>query len=148
MPRFIRTTASLGRRRLWLLALLLVSSCSPNSTAPSVLSAAGTWTGEATLTSVAGGECLGVLFNAFVGNGGPYNLTIAQTGDRLTSTIDGCGYAGTATASSLTLASGSCPPDVQRDLPCQAADGGGTRDLAFNSRTFTGTISGNSMSLT
>ena len=124
-------------------------ACGDDSpTAPSVVQVGGTWTGTQTLTAVAGGECVGVIFSTFIGESAPFVITITQTGDSLASTYQACSYAGTAGSSSFTLNSTSCTIPGYGDVSCQIADGGGTRDVVFISRTISGTINGNSMAAT
>jgi hypothetical protein len=132
---------------LVLCAALSCGGASPTS--PAVAQVAGTWTGTVTLTGVAGGECIGPLYQEFVGQSGEFEITIAQTGDSLASTVPvGCSYIGTAGPSSFTLNSTTCVNPVQRDLPCQITAGGGNRDLAIVDQAMTGTIDGNKMSMT
>jgi hypothetical protein len=123
-------------------------SCGSSSpTAPGVMQVAGTWNGTLTLTTVSGGECVGVVYNEFVGYSDQAAITFTQSGNSLATVFAGCSYAGTAGSSSFTLNSTACDIPVEKGLPCQP-EVGGARDMSVLGQAISGTVIGNDMSMT
>ena len=96
---------------------LFVSSCGGSS--PSSPSAAprvsGAWIGNATLTSVSGGECVGTTLAASIGARDIFSARVQQTEDELAASLTfqgnrtSCVYTGATKNQSVTLNLSSCP---------------------------------------
>ena len=142
------------RRSRWLLVVLslVAVNCGGDSpTAPStptIAQVGGVWTSTATLTGVTGGECVGNLFQGFVGTVSASTATVTQTGSTLTGTITSpdtgisCSYSGTAGSNTVVLNLTTCQVDTAQ-IEC---GGGVLRHIQLVAGSATGTVSGNTMS--
>ncbi len=105
------------RSLLVFLLSLLVSSCSSSS--PSSPSAAprvsGAWIGNATLTSVSGGECVGTTLTAAIGSRDIFSARVQQTDNEVAASVTyqgnrtSCVYKGSTSNQSINLNFSSCP---------------------------------------
>lgn len=105
------------RSLLVLLLSLLVSSC--GSSSPSSPSEAprvsGAWIGNATLTSVSGGECVGTTLAAAIGSRDIFSARVEQTENELAASLTyqgnltSCVYKGSTSNQAINLALSSCP---------------------------------------
>ena len=105
------------RSLLVFLLSLLVSSCSSSS--PSSPSAAprvsGAWIGNATLTSVSGGECVGATLTAAIGSRDIFSARVQQTDNEVAASVTyqgnrtSCVYNGSTSNQSINLNFSSCP---------------------------------------
>jgi len=118
-------------RSLFVLALsLLVSSC--GSSSPSSPSAAprvsGAWIGNATLTSVSGGECVGSTLASSIGSRDIFSARIQQTDNELAASLTyegnrtSCVYKGSLNNQSLSLNMTSCPDGRIETFVCSNGD--------------------------
>ena len=99
------------------LASLLLCSCGGSS--PTTPSAAprvsGAWIGNATLTSVSGGECVGATLSAATGQRDIFSARIQQTDHDLAASVThqgngtSCVYRGNTTNEAIDLTLASCP---------------------------------------
>ena len=131
------------------LIVILATGCGDDDSPtapPSVVQVGGIWTGTVTQVSASGGpECLG-LFQQSNGLTDNYTVSITQNGSSLTATASSqtggetCNYTGTAGSNSVALNATSCNPSGY-----QATCNFQPRDIAIQTRSVTGTVSGNTM---
>jgi len=132
------------------LALFLLSSLSTcgggSPAAPSgPAQVAGVWTGTLTVTSITGGECVGVVLQSAVGRSTKLTASVQQSGSSLTATVtdDGtgtsCSYSGSVGTTTISLNLQSCPVDAVLGLRC---GNGALRDIQVVAGALTGTVSG------
>jgi hypothetical protein len=145
-----------GRVRLTGIALALAVSaiaCSGSSSpsAPSIptfVNVAGLWTGRVTITSISGGECVGVTEQALgaVGSSQTYTLQVTQAGSSLTAvaTSNATGistnFSGTAGTASIALNATSSTAALVFGIHCS---NGQLRDTQLSVETIDATVSGN-----
>src|SRR5712692_7239874 len=124
------------------------ATCGSGPAAPSVLQVGGTWTGTATLTKAVGGECFEPTYAFFVGyEPAPMTFSISQNSSNLSSSTQGCTLTGTAGLSTFLLtATQSTCPEIQRNQLCP--DNLTRRDIALVEQTISGSVTGNTMSVT
>jgi len=98
-----------------LFAVLAVLACGSSGPAPSsAASVAGIWSGNATIVSVEGGDCIGDDIRTRVGTSARILLTIEQSGSQVTATWSSpnspgtFNYSGMLTSDTLTLALSFC----------------------------------------
>jgi len=118
--------------RVWfvLLLSLFVSSCSSSS--PSSPTAAprvsGAWIGNATLTSVSGGDCVGATLAGAVGSRDIFSARLQQTDNDLAASLTyqgnrtSCVYRGTTSNQSISLNLASCPDGRIETFVCSNGD--------------------------
>jgi hypothetical protein len=135
-----------SRRALALLLLSNLSTCGGSPAAPSgPAQVAGAWTGTLTVTSITGGECVGVVLQSAVGRSTNFTASIQQSGSSLTATITdaatgtSCTYSGSAATTTISLNLQSCPVDAVLGLRCGNGD---LRDIQVVAGALTGTVSG------
>src|SRR5688572_13913329 len=104
-------------RKLAVVLMVFTVGCGDGPSAPAQaqpVQAAGVWRGGMRVTSGSGEPCVASAFHSAAGVSFDYELTVRQTGDRLTATSTSvatgitCQMAGTAGASSFTLSMSSC----------------------------------------
>src|SRR5262245_21210993 len=139
-----------GAMRRWLMVCAIaatVAACDDkNSPSTSISNVAGTWSGSETVMAVTGGpQCLNEV-QPIINVQDGLTMVSAQTGTNLaistTSSRTGqvCNYAGTAGVNSITMAGGTCRPNLIQ-LTCNSQP----RDVYLASRTFTGTVNGDTI---
>ena len=142
------------RRSRWLLVVLslVAVNCGGSPTAPTtptIAQVGGVWTGTGTRAGVTGGECVGNLFQGFVGTVSALTATVTQTGSTLTATVTSpdtglsCSYSGTAGSNTVVLNLTTCQVDTALNIEC---GGGVLRHIQLVAGSVTGTVSGNTMS--
>jgi len=98
-----------------------------------------------TVTSITGGECVGVVLQSAVGRSTKLTASVQQSGSSLTATVtdDGtgtsCSYSGSAGTTTISLNLQSCPVDAGLGLRCSSGD---LRDIQVVAGALTGTVSG------
>ena len=133
-----------------LLVVLVLLGCgggdSPSTPTPSIVNAAGLWTGTSRLDTVSGGDCVGATMAAMVGTTGNITVQITQNGSALTAvstataTGDTTNYSGTAGASSISLDWTQMSAGIITGFRCS---NGERRDMEVRTNAVTATISGN-----
>jgi len=108
-----------------LVLVLAMAACrSSTPTAPSMPDVSGAWLGEVTLTDFDGGECLAGTFHDIAGLPGQFHATLAQTGTRVTATMDidhtgaVCTFTGSVQGDQLLLSTTNCTDPKILALPC------------------------------
>jgi hypothetical protein len=138
-----------------LIAVLEMSGCGGSSSAPSAPSApsivnvAGLWTASVKITSIVGGECVGVTQQALslFAPPLPYTLQVTQNGASLTaiatSTVTGnsTNFSGTAGAASIALNATSSTNAFTFGYLCSNLQ---RRDTQLTAAAINATITGNS----
>ena len=109
---------------------LFVSSC--GSSSPSSPSEAprvsGAWIGNATLTSVTGGECVGSTLAAAVGSRDIFSARVQQTENELAASVTyqgnrtSCVYKGSTNNQALSLNLSSCPDGRIETFVCSSGE--------------------------
>jgi hypothetical protein len=137
------------------LVSLIGAACGSSPTSPrATVSVGGTWSGTATLIAASGGECQGSDFAAAAGASFAVDpFSISQVGDNITmrlplifSAVD-CGYSGSTTAAGFSLTAANC--GIYPSRRCGEFPGDGrVRDVSFATATFSGSITGDTMSAT
>ena len=132
------------------LAAAFVAACSSSPpAAPSGGQVAGAWIGDATLTGVSGGECVGAALQGAAGRRDVFLAALAGEGTlqaTITSQGNGtsCAYAGSATNGAVNLQLVSCQTNLVSGMACGGADRrdllltGGTISARADSRLGTG----------
>ena len=130
-----------------LLALSGLSACgggsspAPSPSAPAMVG--GLWTGNATRTGAAGGECLGPVIGNSSDSSPRVSVTIQQAGSSLTATVTNtlytgvCTYSGTVSTTTLSLSLQSCQGVKVNNIKCP---NGELRDMELVGDVFTGTV--------
>lgn len=126
----VRVKSEMVRSLFVLLLSLFVSSC--GSSSPSSPSAAprvsGAWIGNATLTSVSGGECVGTTLAAAIGGRDIFSARIQQTDNELAASLTyegnrtSCVYKGSTSSQSVSLNLVSCPDGRIETFVCSSGD--------------------------
>lgn len=114
---------------VFLLSLLV---CSCGSSSPSSPSAAprvsGAWIGNATLTSVTGGECVGTTLAGAIGSRDIFSARVQQTDNELAASVTyqgnltSCVYKGSTSNEAINLALSSCPDGKIERFVCANGD--------------------------
>ena len=134
----------MSRSTIVFLTTLLTSSCGSSSpSAPSVAQVAGAWVGNATLTAVSGGECVGGTLQAAIGSRDIFTAALKQAGNMLDATVTSqgngtsCAYTGTSGGSALGLTMASCQADRVLRVRCS---NGALRDLQLQADAITANV--------
>ena len=118
----------------------------PKHADPSVVNAAGLWTGTSRLDTVSGGDRVGATMAALIGTTANITVQITQNGSVLmamstaTATGDTAHYSGTAGSSSISLDWTSMSAGIVTGFRCS---NGERRDMEVRTDAITATISGN-----
>jgi hypothetical protein len=161
-------------RLLFIAVLVVVSGCSGAPTAPSAPSSVPSsassgatptastdpapakhtvWAGSRTLSSVAGGECVGPVLAALIGSVSPYDLQVTQNGSSVTGVATdrktgfSMNYVGTANGPSMSLTPAKMfyTPGTFPPLENFACGGAQVRDVGLNTSTISASVSGNTL---
>jgi hypothetical protein len=130
-----------------LLAVVAILSASCGSSAPTAPTTqiAGVWNGWTVVTAVSGGECVGDLNQFPIGSKTPITVAIAQIDSAVTAVVTAqttgvnCSFAGTVDGSNFALSASGCSVAVTGNIRCA---NGAARDMLFLAQSFSGTVSG------
>ena len=115
---------------VWSAALVaIVVGCSsaptiPTGPQPFTQDVSGDWSGEVTLTSFDGGECLAATFHDIAGLPGQFHANLTQNGLHVAGIMDvdhtgaQCTFTGTLDGDELMLTASSCTGTKTLALPC------------------------------
>ena len=122
-------------------ALLLACACGSGTPAePSPNRVTGVWVGNATLSTVTGGECVGDVLRGKIGSRDVFAAPVVQTGNGVEATVTyqgnetACAYSGGAQGTDLQVSLTSCRVVVVRSLQC---GNGETREIRLTSGRIT-----------
>ena len=123
-------------------AALLALSCGPPAgpTSVSTISVSGVWIGNATLTSVSGGECVGQTLAGAIGSRDMFAASVRQSATDLAATVayqgnrTSCALSGTVSDTRVGLSLTSCHAGRIERFSCS---NGAVRDLVMMSDRIT-----------
>jgi hypothetical protein len=125
------------------------SSDSPSMPSPPPAQIAGVWRGNATVTTVTGGECFAGIFQPLIGIAASTAVSVTQNGGSINATATSpssgasCSYSGSVGQTAVVLNATGCTASDVIGAHCPGS--GLLRDIRLQTGAINGTVTGNSI---